>query len=192
MSADEHDDRQAGTELPYAPLADKPEAIPSTVSVLQHPIHPMLVVYPICLLTLLPVTDLVYWHTRDAFWAVASFWMLAVAFVAALLAACAGFADFVTMRLVRRHVSSWNHFLCGVLVISLAGANLLLRLADPIAGALPWGLLLSLLILPLVAVTGWLGGTLTFRHSIGTFHKSIDDPPRARRASLRGRNDAGG
>ena len=180
----ERDEAEGG--LPYAPLNDPPETIPSTVSVLQHPIHPMLVVYPICLFTLLPLSDLAYWHGREPFWAGVSYWMLLVGFGVAVLAACVGFADFVTMRLVRRHVSSWNHFLCGVLVISLAGANLALRLADPVAGLLPWGLLLSMLMLPLVAVTGWLGGTLTFRHSIGTFRKRIDEPPGSRGGNTSG------
>lgn len=156
--------------------AADPHIIPSTFAVLQHPVHPMLVVYPIAFLSTLLVTDLVYWHTGEAFWALCSFWLVLAGFGVGVLAALVGMADFFTMGKVRRHVSAWNHFLCGVTVLSLAGANLVLRLADPVAAVLPWGLFLSSVLLPLVMVTGWLGGTLTFRHSIGTFRKDIDPP----------------
>lgn len=147
---------------------------PSTVAVLQHPIHPMLVIYPIGFLTTSLATDLAYWHTGTAFWALCSFWLVLGGFGVALLAALVGLIDFSTMRQVRRHVSAWNHLLCGVTVIALAAASLVVRWGDPEDAVLPWGLFLSATLLPMVMLTGWLGGTLTFRHSIGTFSKDID------------------
>lgn len=148
--------------------------VPSTVAIRQHPIHPMLVIYPIGFLSSALATDLAYWYTAEAFWAVVSFWLVLAGFVVALLAAAVGMIDFFTMVQVRRHVSAWNHFLCGIMVISIAAASLLLRLEDPVAAVLPWGLFLSAVLLPMVMVTGWLGGTLTFRHSIGAFSRDID------------------
>src|SRR5690606_36308253 len=58
---------------------------PSTVAVLQHPIHPMLVIYPIGFLTTSLATDLAYWHTGTAFWALCSFWLVLGGFGVALL-----------------------------------------------------------------------------------------------------------
>jgi uncharacterized membrane protein len=49
---------------------------------------------------------------------------------------------------------------------------------------LPWGLILSAAMALVVGVTGWLGGTLTFGHAIGSFeheqdneHEGSDEPP---------------
>ena len=45
------------------------EGVPSTASIGRHPIHPMLVPFPIGFLVGALVSDVVYWVLRDAFWA---------------------------------------------------------------------------------------------------------------------------
>lgn len=144
-------------------------ATPSTAAIARHPLHPMLVNFPIAFLTAALATDLAFWWRGDAFWAEASYWLLLAGLVMGVVAALAGLVDFLTVRDVRRHVSAWSHMLAGIMVLALAAANTQLRWADPVAAALPWGLLLSLATAVLVAVAGWIGGTLTFKHGIGTY-----------------------
>lgn len=157
---------------------------PSTVNVRQHPVHPTLVVFPIAFLTATPFADAVFLWTGDAFWAEAASWLVRGGLAIGLLAALVGTVDFVTMREVRRHISAWSHFLAGTFVLALAGANVQLRWDDPAAAVWPLGLLLSVTMAGAVAVTGWLGGTLTFKHGIGTYgHDTAEDdgedaPPR--------------
>jgi hypothetical protein len=55
------------------------------------------------------------------------------------------------------------------MALSLAGANVQLRWDDPAAVVWPVGLVLSATMAGVVMVTGWLGGTLTFKHGIGTY-----------------------
>lgn len=152
------------------------ESIPSRVSILQHPLHPITVVFPIAFLSTTLVTDMTFWWLGDPFWARVSFWLTAAGFSIGVLAAILGIIDFILMKKVRRHVTSWSHFVTGMMVIALAGANLQLRWDDPVMTVLPWGMFISSLMALMVSVTGWLGGTLTFRHGIGSYTHEYDRP----------------
>lgn len=148
---------------------EQSHTVPSRMALHKHPIHPMLVVYPIALLSLVVVTDVLHlWHGAD-FWAQASFWMSAVGLALGLVAAFFGTFDLFLIREVRLHVSAWTHMIAAVMVLALAAAGVWVRWPDPVAAVWPWGLLVSSVMLLLVMVAGWLGGTLSFRHGIGVF-----------------------
>jgi uncharacterized membrane protein len=155
----------------------KSHVVPSTVSVMQHPIHPMVVVYPIALLSLTFPSDLLYLLLGDPFWARASFLMLLGGFGVGIVAAVIGMIDFFTMKRVRSHVSAWSHFISAIVLLALTAANLNHRWGDYVESVLPWGIVLSAAMGLLVVVTGWLGGTLTFGHAIGSFEHERDVPP---------------
>jgi uncharacterized membrane protein len=151
---------------------DRP--IPSRVSIKQHPLHPALVSFPISFLVTTLLTDAVFWWRHDEFWAQLSFLLLAAGFVMGVLAALVGIADFAQIRQARQQIAGWSHLISGVMALSLAGANVLLRIGDPAGAVLPWGIFLSAVMVVLVSVTGWLGGTLTFRYGIGTYSDDSD------------------
>lgn len=141
---------------------------PSTAAVVGHPIHPMLVVFPIGFLVAALATDLAFWGTNDPFWARASTWLLGAGVVMGVLAAVAGLIDFITISRVRSLAAGWVHFLGNATAILLALWNLLYRIGeDPGAGVMPFGLILSAVVVAILLVTGWLGGELVFRHRIG-------------------------
>lgn len=144
-------------------------AIPSRVAVLQHPLHPMVVVFPISFLMFTVVSDAVFWWRGDEFWALVSFWLCTVGLSVGVIAALLGLADFILMKKVRQHVVAWSHMIVGIMVLSLAATNVQLRWDDPVAAVLPWGIVVSAVLALMVSITGWLGGTLTFRHGIGTY-----------------------
>src|SRR6185312_17071296 len=65
----------------------------STAQIAGHPIHPMLIPFPITFFVSTFVADLVYWQTGSAAWANATVWMLGAGLVMAALAALAGLTD---------------------------------------------------------------------------------------------------
>ena len=161
-------------------IHDRPttDHAPSRAAIFKHPIHPMLVNFPIALLTACLPADLVYWWSGDPFWAHAAFWLVAVGLGLGLVAIVAGIVDFVLIHHVRRQMAAWHHALAGLCVIAFAAANVSLRLGDPVGAVLPWGLVMAALTAGAVLVAGWLGGTLTFRYSIGSYGESVrNDAP---------------
>lgn len=149
-------------------------SVRSRMAIAKHPLHPMLVVYPVALLSLVLPADLLALWLRQPFWAECAYWMNAVGLAIGVVAGIVGTADMFLIRVVRRHVSAWNHFIVAVMVLAVAGLGVWLRAPDPVAAVWPWGLLQSSLLLVLVMVAGWLGGTLSFHHGIGVYG---DDNP---------------
>ncbi len=156
--------------------------VPSTAAIFGHPIHPMLVVFPIGFLVGALATDLAFWGTSDPFWARASEWLLGAGVVMGVLAAVAGLIEFVTISRVRSLAAGWVHFLGNATAIQLSLWNLLQRMAgDHGAMVLPFGIILSAVVVLIFLLTGWLGGELVFRHHIGM----IDDRSEASTSTFR-------
>lgn len=148
--------------------------VESTAAIAKHPLHHMLVVFPIAFLIGAFATDLVFRSTADTFWARGSFWLLAAGIVTALVAALPGFIDFLTIHRVRNVWLSWAHMIGNLVVVGLAAVNLWMRWSDPVAGLQSGGLWLSALTTALLFVSGWLGGELAYRYGIGAIR---DDSP---------------
>jgi uncharacterized membrane protein len=146
----------------------EPLGIESTAQIKGHPIHPMLVPFPIASLIGVLLTDLAFWGTRSPFWAEAGMWLLGVAIVTGAAAAVAGLTDFFTQSRIMALSHAWQHMIGNVAVMLIAIVNFGIRLGmpDPV---LPWGLLLSLVAVTVLAYTGWLGGELVYRYGIGMF-----------------------
>lgn len=157
--------------------------VPSVMAVMHHPIHPMLVVFPIAFLMAVPATDLAWLFTGDGFWARASLWLSLGGLVMGLVAAVFGTGDLLLLREVRRNPAAWSHFIAAVMVLALAGVGVWLRWPDPAAAIWPWGLGHGLVTAGVLAVAGWLGGTLSFHHGVGVYgHHPEGSDDRARPA----------
>jgi uncharacterized membrane protein len=141
--------------------------ITSTVNIAGHPVHPMLVPFPITFLASALLTDIAYWGTLNDFWARASFWLIVAGIVAGLLAGLTGAIDYLTIQRAREHRAGKIHAAGNITAVILAAINLAIRWGDREAPILWTGLLLSLVVAAILTVTGWYGGELTFRHKIG-------------------------
>jgi uncharacterized membrane protein len=147
--------------------AGQVEGVPSTAAVGGHPIHPMFIPFPIAFLVGALATDLAFNATDDTFWARASLWLVGAGLVTGVLAAIIGAIDFWTIERARAHTAGWIHFIGNGVALLLALISLWIRWDDPAAAVMPWGLVLSVIIAILLAVTGWYGGELSYRHKIG-------------------------
>jgi len=141
--------------------------IPSKAALFGHPIHPMLIPFPIAFLIGAFVADLVWWGGGDPFWPLAARWLIVAGLATGVIAGLAGLTDFIGRSEVRSHTAASIHFAGNALVLVLAAVNLALRWSDPVAAVLPWGLVVSAVVTVLLGITGWLGGDLAYRHGIG-------------------------
>lgn len=140
----------------------------SRVSLFGHPLHPALIHFPVAALTGLIATDLAYVFTEDPFWSRASLWLSGVGTFGGAISGCAGLADLILVRQIRRVITAWCHAILAVMLLSLASLNWLLRYTTDAAGAIvPWGLYLSLLSGLLIGTTGFLGAQLVYEYAVG-------------------------
>ena len=143
------------------------DGVKSTAAIAGHPIHPILIPFPIAFLVGAFLADIAYWVTQDAFWARASLWLVAAGVVSGAVAAIFGLTDFLTIRRAREHVAGWIHFLGNAFAISLGLISWILRMGDPTQAVLPWGILFTAAISLILVITGWYGGELAYRYGIG-------------------------
>lgn len=138
----------------------------STAKIGRHPIHPMLVPFPIVCFVGAFVTDLVFLNNGNAGWAEASRWLLGIGLVMAALAAVAGLTDFMGDDRVRRLGDAVKHMLANVTAVVLEVVNLVLRFNnDDAVGSI--GVYLSGIVVVILLYSGWLGGELVYRHRVG-------------------------
>lgn len=139
----------------------------STARIAGHPIHPMLVPFPIVCFAGTLVTDVAYWKTAEMMWADFSAWLLFAGLVMGVLAAVAGLIDFLSNRLIRALGPAWFHLAGNVVVLVLAFVNALVHSRDAWTSVVPAGLVLSALTVIVMLFTGWMGWTMVYRHWVG-------------------------
>jgi uncharacterized membrane protein len=140
----------------------------STAKIGGHPLHPMLIPFPIAFLAATLFCDIAFWFTAGTGWAAAAMWLLGAALVTAAAAAVAGFTDFLGSERIRAMSDAWQHMIGNVIAVVLALVSFGLRFAyGAEAMVLPWGLLLSLAIVAIMVFTGWKGGEMVYVHGVG-------------------------
>jgi uncharacterized membrane protein len=139
----------------------------STAQIAGHPIHPMLIPFPIAFFVGTFVCDLVFWQTANPAWANATPWLLGAGLVMAALAAVMGLIDVFGDQQIRQNSTAWWHAGANVLAVLVELYNLFIRYQSGSAAIVPTGLTLSLIAVLLLLFSGWKGGDLVFRSRVG-------------------------
>jgi uncharacterized membrane protein len=139
----------------------------STARIALHPIHPMLVPFPIAFFAGTFLTDLAYWRTAEMMWADFSAWLVTVGVIMGYLAAIAGLTDFLGNRLIRAQAPAWPHAIGNIVVLILATLNMFVHTRDAWTSVIPWGLVLSTAVVLIMLFTGWMGWSMVYRHGVG-------------------------
>jgi uncharacterized membrane protein len=133
-----------------------------------HPLHASMVHFPLGLLGSAPLWDgLGLAGVPGPWWAV-GFWVVSAGLALALVASVAGLADFLRAVEGRaRSVGVWHLFANLGAVAAFALGWVLRDGSYPPEGRRVAVLALDLTGFALLAVGGWLGGELVFRHGVG-------------------------
>jgi uncharacterized membrane protein len=140
----------------------------SRVKLLGHPVHPMLIVYPLGLLSMAVIFDILYMVFGNRLLPTASYYMIAAGVLGGLLAAIFGFIDWLALPNNSRakNIGLW-HGLGNVLIVGLFAVSWFLRGANVDFVPDSFALLLSFAGTALALVTGWIGGELVYRLGVG-------------------------
>ena len=148
-----------------------------------HPVHQMLIVLPLGLLSGVLIFDVLHLITGGEQWREVSYWLIPAGVVTGLLSAVFGFADWTKIpRNTRAKRVGAIHGIGNVVVVTLFTLSWLLRsdgMREPVMVAYVasfGGGALSML-------TGWLGGELVNRMGVGVDEGAHLDAP----SSLSGR-----
>lgn len=146
---------------------DRPRGNPkSTAVVADHPIHPMLVPFPIVCFVGAFVTDIFFVYGAGLGWGTASKWLLGFGLLTAAVAALVGLVDFMGDDRIRSLGVAIRHMIANVTAVVIAAINLLIRLTTP--ETVPTiGIFLSGLTVLVLLYSGWLGGHLVYVHRVG-------------------------
>lgn len=138
----------------------------ATARIAGHPLHPMLVPFPIACFVGTLATDLMYLHGGDPFWFRSGLWLVGTGVVMALVAALAGLTDLLGDRRIRALTIAWVHFLGNLAVVLIEAANWYQRYAVGLGAVRPLGLGLSIAAVLIMLVTGWLGWEMVYRRRV--------------------------
>jgi uncharacterized membrane protein len=139
----------------------------STAQVAGHPIHPMLIPFPIACFVLTFVSDLAFWRTSTEFWASASLWLLGIGLIMAALAAVAGLIDLTGDEQIRNLSGAWQHAGGNVIAVLIELYNWYSRYEHGTSAIVPTGLVLSLVVVLILLFTGWKGWEMVYREHVG-------------------------
>lgn len=129
-----------------------------------HPVHPMLIVFPLGLLSAAVIFDVLYLVTGNDELAIFSFWAIAAGVIGGLAAAVFGLIDWLAIPKETRAKSvGLIHGVGNVVIVVLFAISWLLRMEDPAfqPNLLPF--VLGLAGAALALFTAWLGGELVYR-----------------------------
>jgi uncharacterized membrane protein len=137
------------------------------LKLLGHPIHPMLIVFPLGLLVTSLIFDIIRMITDNGNWSYIAEYLIGAGVAGGLLAGIFGFIDWmgIPKRTRARVIGAW-HGVANVAVLFLFFWSWFLRLPSPAQP--PFNAqILSFIAGAIALVSGWLGGELVDRLGIG-------------------------
>jgi uncharacterized membrane protein len=143
----------------------------SKVKILGHPLHPMLIPYPIAFYTTTLVSYIVYGFSGDPFWFRAAYAANIAGVLTALLAAAVGSIDLLTAvpngTDARRH--GYQHMALNSTALVLFALNIWFNAGqwDAVAPVMRFAIVLPLIGFLLTLGAGYLGWTLVQTHHVG-------------------------
>lgn len=151
----------------------------SRFKVLGHGAHPILIVFPLGLLSTSIIFDVVYLVTGNEQYSLVAFWLIVAGVVGGIVAAVPGFVDWWAIpQGTRAKRVGLVHGLGNNLVLVLFGISWWLRRdAPPNYPPETVAVLLSFIGFALALFTGWLGGELVERLGVAVHEGAHLDAP---------------
>lgn len=160
-----------------------------------HPIHPMLIVFPLGLLVISVVFDILYLINGNDFFPVVSYYNIIAGIIGGLLAAVFGFIDWLAIPAgTRAKRIGLMHGVGNLVLVALFFISWLLRRGDPNFVPSTMALVFSFLAVGLGTLTAWLGGELVYRLDVAVDRGANLNAPNSlsgRPADAAGAADAG-
>jgi len=142
----------------------------SPASIAKHPLHPMLIPFPIALWFFSLIADVIYLWRGNLVWRDwIAFYTLLGGIIGAAVAAVPGLVDWLSITDGEvKKIANW-HARLNVIALLVFAASFYLRTtggAALVSGSYSIPVLLSVLGVILITISGWLGGEMVFKHGV--------------------------
>ena len=159
----------------------------SRAKLFGHPVHPMLVVFPLGLLVTSLIFDLIRIGTGVGIWSLVAYYMIGAGVIGGLLSALFGAIDWFAIpeRTRAKNLGFW-HGAGNVVVVGLFVVSWFLRRDLPMEPPNA-AIIFSVVAVLLGSVTAWLGGELVDRLGIGVADGANPNAPSSLKGDTRSR-----
>ncbi|MFU8854686.1 DUF2231 domain-containing protein [Micromonospora sp. SL1-18] len=156
----------------------------SRLKVLGHPLHPMLVMFPVALLVIAVIFDVIDVAGGPDYLAEAAYWNIAAGLIGGLLAAAAGSVDLFALPAgTRAKQVGLTHAVANLAVILLFAAVWVVRLGAESRAAGGALIAIEVVALAILGISAWLGGELVDRLGVGVDPEADLNAPSSLRPS---------
>ena len=142
----------------------------SKASIAGHPVHPMIIPFPLALWTTSFVVDVLFYFLRHPTLLIISKFMIGAGCLGAVAAAIPGIIDWLAIENGEvKKAANW-HARLNIAALVVFAISFFLRLgsySEIVGRKLTIPFLLSLVGMILISISGWLGGELVFRYGVG-------------------------
>ena len=142
----------------------------SKASIAGHPVHPMIIPFPLALWTTSFVVDVLFYFLRHPTLLIISKFMIGAGCLGAVAAAIPGIIDWLAIQNGEvKKAANW-HARLNIAALVVFAISFFLRLgsySEIVGRKLTIPFLLSLVGMILISISGWLGGELVFRYGVG-------------------------
>jgi len=155
----------------------------SRVRALGHPVHPMLVMFPVALFITGLIFDAIQVFSDNGTYSQVGFWCITVGIIGAVLAALAGVLDWGAIpRNTRAKSIGLRHGLLNTVVLILFVISWALRVNAAEHRASGVLVVVELIAVAVAGVSAWMGGELVDRLGIGVDEDAHPDAPSSLRS----------
>jgi uncharacterized membrane protein len=139
----------------------------SKAKMFGHAMHPILIVFPLGLLSTSAIFDVLYLMTLNSTWSTVSFWMIVAGLIGGLVAALFGLIDFLNIPSgTRAKRIGIYHAVVNVTAMILFALSMWLRWDTPTTPA-TLAFVCSFAGFAIAMLGGWFGGELVERLGVG-------------------------
>jgi len=154
-------------------------------TLMGHPIHPMLIPFPIAFFVGALVCDIISAFGNAPMWPTISVVLIGFGIVGALVAALFGFTDYLTAPMsADAKKTATAHMLLNLVVVAIFAIAFFLRYDKPPSTA---GYVVTVLGVVVLAISGSLGGHLVFHHGVGVDDRTVPPDRLIRGTGTKGR-----